>query len=95
MQSHENLSDYAYIFQIQTHDGWRITDIAETDFVDPTIDPLDETMFFTSDMTAHLNYDIYWTAPRPYIGNKVFKACNTVIARLILIACFMEILHIW
>lgn len=48
-----------------------MTDLAGSGEVEPMVDADKDLLYITPDMTVSLNNDIYWTAPREYIGNKV------------------------
>jgi len=50
---------------------WYVTDTAGTGIVSPQVEQTDDSLSFTTDMTSALNHDVYWMAPRQYIGNKV------------------------
>jgi len=57
--------------QIKVTEGWLVTDLAGSGQVEPMLDTDEDFLYVTPDMTLSLNNDIYWTAPREYIGNKV------------------------
>jgi hypothetical protein len=61
-----------FAVQIQVMTDWHVTDIAGSDLVSPSVEPTDGALVITSDRTSALNHDVYWLAPKEYIGNKVY-----------------------
>jgi hypothetical protein len=50
---------------------WYITDVAGSGLVSPLVDHVDGSLSFNIDVIQSLNHDVYWMAPKQYIGNKV------------------------
>ena len=67
-------------------DGWIITDLAATGHVTSRLFE-DVSLTITTEETVHLNRDVYWSAPEPFIGNKVLGiifGCISVLCGLML-----------